>query len=442
MVVGQVLVQLVRRQEPQLALGALAHALTIPLLLALTLGGVAAAQQADPLRPQQWYLDKVHAEDAWRLARGEGVVVAVVDTGVDASHPDLAGKVLRGLDIVDEGTPPDDPNGHGTLVAGLVGAIQGNGVGVAGSAPAVRILPVRVLDEKGNGDSDMVARGVRWAADNGAHVINLSLAEVPGLLNGLGGLFGSELLDAIRYADERGAVVVAAAGNEGSSSTPYPSDLPLLVVGATDQRDQVWTDSNRDARTVFAPGVGIVSTWKDHGYGQANGTSFATPLVSGIAAILRDRGLTAGEIRGRIETSTTSIGSGRGRVDFARAVGVEPSATTRPTAAPPGPGPGTSPVPSEAPASPGPDQTAPPGASNGWLADPSRPEIVTGVDAPSTVVPLPDGAGDPVEPSQEPDGESGLEIVQPRAGSDALPWVGLVALLGVVGLFVRAARRP
>lgn len=444
-VVGdQVLVQLVGRQEPQLALRALAHRLTIPLLvvtllsLCLAPANPAAAQQGDPLRGRQWYLDTVHAQDAWTVGRGSGVVVAVVDTGVDASHPDLRGKVLRGIDLVDEGTPPDDPNGHGTLVAGIAAALEGNGEGIAGASPDVRILPVRVLDERGDGDSNLVARGVRWATDNGAHVINLSLAEVPGLLNGLGGLFGSELLDAIRYADERGAVVVAAAGNDGSSSTPYPSDLPLLVIGATDQRDQVWSRSNRDSRTVFAPGVGIVSTWKDHGYGEANGTSFATPIVSAVAAILRQGGLSAGEIRGKIEASTTGVGAGRGRIDFARAVGVEPAATAGPTT---GPVPSRTPPPGESPAATtAPDGTPSPGGP------PPRPGATAPApgrtDAPSTVIPLPEGAGDPVstpEPDLEVQVGPGLE---PREGRGPLPWVGLVALLGVLGAFVRAARRP
>jgi len=437
-VVDEVLVQLVGRQEPQLALRALAHALTLALLALATLGAAApaGAQARDPLRDQLWHLDRVHAEDAWPVSRGAGMVLAVVDTGVDASHPDLAGNVGRGIDLVEEGTPPDDPNGHGTLVAGVIAAVQGNGLGVAGASPDVRIMPVRVLDKDGNGNSELVARGVRWAADNGAHVINLSLAEVPGLLSSLGGLFGDELSDAIRYADERGAVVVAAAGNDGRSSTPYPRDLPLLVVGATDRGDQVWSSSNRDARTVFAPGVEIVSTWRDHGYGRANGTSFATPIVSALAAILRQRGLTASEARAQIEATATRVGTGRGRVDFARAVGVEPAQSPSPaaTAGPPGGQPTASPG-ATLEATPPPRDSQPPGADG--QAQPPPPRTAP----PEVVSPLPEGAGDPVAgPDVDPDVQvrPGLEVRQSR---EPLRWLGLVALLGVVAAFARAARR-
>jgi subtilisin family serine protease len=130
----------------------------------------------DPLRSQQWALNQVPFEATWSFARGQGVIVAVVDTGVRADHQDLAGQVLPGTDFVNPGGDGrTDPNGHGTHVAGIIAAAVANGVGIEGGAPGVKILPVRVLDANGQGYSSDVARGIVWAADHGARVINLSL---------------------------------------------------------------------------------------------------------------------------------------------------------------------------------------------------------------------------------------------------------------------------
>ncbi|MGH3666245.1 MAG: S8 family serine peptidase, partial [Egibacteraceae bacterium] len=142
----------------------------LPELLLVAVGCAALAVQpafasaptADPLAQRQYHLRTVRALAAWSAGRGAGLVVAVVDTGVALDHPDLAGRLVRGVDLVDRGTRPRDENGHGTLVAGVLAATPGTGEGVAGAAPRARIMPVRVLDARGRGTSDVVAEGIRW----------------------------------------------------------------------------------------------------------------------------------------------------------------------------------------------------------------------------------------------------------------------------------------
>lgn len=266
------------------------------VVLLLGLAGPAWSDQAggDPLRAQQWHLDAVSAAGAWEHSRGDGITVAVVDTGVDADHPDLAGQVLAGYNATAPGTPADDDNGHGTLVAGVVAAVAGNGEGGVGVAPHASILPVRVLDGAGRGEPDQVADGIRWAAERGADVINLSFVEVPGaaneLLDGLG-LIDRQVEQAIRDAHAAGSVVIAAAGNEGVDDVPYADDLPVTVVGASDRAGRRWHRSNADADTLFAPGVDIASTWSAERYAEASGTSFAAPIVAAGAAMLLDVGV-------------------------------------------------------------------------------------------------------------------------------------------------------
>ena len=150
-------------------------------LILLCFAAPATAQAADPLRSHQWGLDMIGADGAHATSTGAGAVVAVVDTGVKADHADLAGQVLPGHDFIDNDDTAQDGNGHGTHVAGVIDALRGNGVGVESVAPGAKILPVRVLDNDGNGDADTVAEGINWATDHGANVINLSLGgSVPG----------------------------------------------------------------------------------------------------------------------------------------------------------------------------------------------------------------------------------------------------------------------
>jgi serine protease len=303
----------------------------------------------DPLFPRQWGLEQIKAPAAWqRGARGAGVKIAVVDTGADFSHPDLAAKLDPGTDLVrfiapsaaDPGlTGPgcpgaEDENGHGTHVAGIAAAITNNGKGVAGTAPDARILPVRVLDANGSGEPAAVNAGIRWAADHGAKVINLSLGPDTPLV---GNLPDQDTENAVAYAYAKGAVVVAAAGNESFPACDYPAAAKNAVcVGATDRTGGPAAYSNfpsspGDTVPVRAPGgttgffceddLDIWSTiWPDSsddckgsgsiaGYETLTGTSMATPFVSGVAAILAGRGLSNGQILQCLKTKSSNGGS-------------------------------------------------------------------------------------------------------------------------------------
>jgi subtilisin family serine protease len=287
----------------------------------------------------QWGLPAISAPDAWATTRGSfGAVIAIVDTGVDLSHPDLAGKLLPGYDFVDDDTVPEDENGHGTFVAGVAGALTNNGQGVAGVSWASRILPLRVLDADGSGTDQSVADAIVYAADKGARVINLSL----------GGPDPSQLLDdAVDYATARGTVVVAATGNDGASSISWPARYaPVVAVGSVRRAGpglMISSFSNRGTNIdVVAPGEGIVST-APNGYASGDGTSFATPFVSGLAALLlsRDPLLTPSQVSARIHATADDLGPagydttyGAGIVDAAAALAATPKADAADTTAP------------------------------------------------------------------------------------------------------------
>jgi subtilisin family serine protease len=284
---------------------------------------------ADPLRPQQWALDKVQYEAAWASTDGTGVAVAIVDTGVQANHPDFGiGQVLPGQVFLNQqpGVPggQTDDFGHGTHVAGIVGAKANNGAGVHGAAPGVQILPVKVLDNTGSGFNSDVAKGIQWAADHGAGVINLSL----------GGPVGSSAEQlAIQNARAVGAVVVAAAGNECQSGNDaqYPGAFPeVIAVGATEMDDtKAIFSSTGSYLDLAAPGVGILSTLNNGGYGNKSGTSMATPYVAAAAALVRaEHGQTAVGVCNQLIRTADDLGDpnfdtsfGHGRVDPLEAVG-------------------------------------------------------------------------------------------------------------------------
>ena len=304
----------------------------IVIVLALVL--LAAGAGNDPLLYRQYHLRKVRADEAWDAARGRDVVIAVLDTGVKLGHPDLRGRLVPGIDLVERDTPPSDGNGHGTFVAGVAVATFGNAKGGSGVAPRAKVMPVRVLDDEGNGTSDVVAEGIRWATREGADVINLSLSEVPGQDKSAASLITTDVELAIRQAALDGVVVVCAAGNDGEKDTPYARNLPALVVGATDRDDVVWKRSNYDERTIFAPGVEIVSTYAEVPYAQADGTSFAAPIVSAAAALLVQKGYGAQGTRDRLENTARPVGKGVGRVDVAAALGLSRRVRTKPSPRP------------------------------------------------------------------------------------------------------------
>jgi type VII secretion-associated serine protease mycosin len=269
-----------------------------------------ATTATDPDRPQQWALDQVPYESAWDVTDGSGVVVGVVDTGVKADHEDLAGRVLPGETfsggVATAGA--DDANGHGTHVAGIIAAAANNGVGIAGDAPGVQVLPVRVLGADGSGWTSDVAQGITWAVDHGARVVNLSLGSSrPSNVEHT----------AIQYAVAHGAVVVAAAGNSGPwrNTWSYPGAYSEVVaVGSTDVSGAVSSFSTRASYVdLAAPGSNILSLGisSTSAYVTMSGTSMATPQVSAAAALVTatDPSLTPAQVRTKLLTTATDKGT-------------------------------------------------------------------------------------------------------------------------------------
>jgi thermitase len=283
----------------------------------------------DPYAGQQYSLDRMQVREAWDVSHGSGTVVAVLDTGTDATHPDLAAKVLAGYDFVNRDENATDDHGHGTHVSGIVCAATNNGVGVAGVGYDCQVMPVKVLNAAGSGNHADIAAGIVWATDHGAQVINMSL----------GGLYPSDVLhQAVRYATDRGVNVVAAAGNDGSTQDNYPAAYPEAIsVCATDSNDNVAAWSNRAASVdVCTPGVGVLSTVRGGTYQAWSGTSMATPNAAGVIALLRAAGRDASAARARLEGTLDQVNAPRGRVNAARALAgaVGPTLTPMPTGVP------------------------------------------------------------------------------------------------------------
>jgi serine protease len=278
------------------------------------IGALAAAPLSEParkdaVRADQWQLKALNVEEAWHYSTGEGVVVAVVDSGVDADHRDLNGQVLKGKDLVDTAGDGDtDLVGHGTTVSGIIAGSSADADGVVGIAPKAKILPVRVLDRQNKYDDAMiVARGVRWAVDNGASVVNLSLGG-----NGT----SPALAAAIDYAFAKDVVVVACTGNSSASSTTgvwYPAREPgvIAVAGMGRDGDTLWPGSITGKETVVTAPATELTGARPGGYWQVQGTSFAAPMVSATAALIRSRwpGMSAGEVVNRIIKTATDKGT-------------------------------------------------------------------------------------------------------------------------------------
>ncbi len=321
----------------------------------------------DPYFPLQWHLDNptyggVHAKTAWDTASGAGVTVAVVDTGVAFENytnltsrkkyyqaPDLASTCfVPGYDYVEKDTHPNDDNSHGTHVAGTIAQSTNNGVGVAGVAFGSCIMPVKVLDRNGSGTYANVALGIRFAADNGAKVINLSLG---------GSASSQTLLDAVAYAASKGVVVVAAAGNNGTSTVSYPAayDDYVIAVGATRYDETRAPYSNYGVSLdLVAPGGDLSVDQNGDGYGDGvlqntfnpnnkrtnqfgywffQGTSMAAPHVAGVAALVLSNGnaTTPNDVRTALQSTAEDLGEpgvdttyGWGLVDAAAALAWTP----------------------------------------------------------------------------------------------------------------------
>jgi subtilisin family serine protease len=268
----------------------------------------------DQLWPMQWSPKKVGAQKAWGLTTGSPrVVVAVVDSGVDANQPDLRGKVLEGYDFVNGDADAADDEGHGTAVAGVVAASTDNEIGVAGLCWRCRVLPVKVLGADGTGFASALAQGIVWATDQGAKIVNASLG---------GPDYDAAVAAAAQYAAAHGTLVVAAAGNEGTSVLDYPAALSnVLSVTASDENDHLYGFSNSGA-SLAAPGENT-TTAPGGDYETFLGTSSAAPVVSGIAALGLSADPAAGpaDLSQALEQSAAPInGVVYGRVDAYAAI--------------------------------------------------------------------------------------------------------------------------
>jgi thermitase len=272
----------------------------------------AAIVPNDPGWTQQWGLRQVEAPAAWALMSGASrqVVVAVVDSGVDPTQPDLQGALVPGADFADSSGSTADQYGHGTMVAGVIAARGDNGQGVAGVCWNCLIMPIKVLDANGSGTATSIAEGIRWAADHGANVINMSI-----VLSGP----DADVAAAIAYAHDKGVIVIAAAGNAGNGDATYPAAYPFVVsVAATDDSDQLYPWSTYGTWvTLAAPGC-TLTTALGGGFAAFCGTSAAAPLVAGLAALGYEAGAPSeAELEAALERTAKPLPGavGSGRVD-------------------------------------------------------------------------------------------------------------------------------
>ncbi|MFI8997958.1 type VII secretion-associated serine protease mycosin [Streptomyces sp. NPDC053542] len=314
---------------------ALAVALTAAVV-ALT----APPAQADGIRTQEWALDALHVEDAWGTTKGDGITVAVLDTGVDATHPDLEGQVLPGKDLIGFGAERGDKTwaDHGTAMSGIIaGHGHGHSDGVLGIAPEAKILPVRVILEDADPErkrarterANALADGIRWAVDHGADVINLSLGDDSDSAH-------PEPREdaAVQYALSKGVPVVASAGNGGQQGdhVSYPAAYPgVIAVTAVDRYGtRARFSTRRWYATVSAPGVDVVIANPDRKYYEGWGTSAAAAYVSGAVALVRAAhpGLRPAEIK-QLLTETAQDSPAHGRNDDLGAGLVDPAAAIK-----------------------------------------------------------------------------------------------------------------
>lgn len=291
---------------------------------------------SDPYFSYQYGMVNIRADDAWLLCEqgSPNVTVAIIDTGMSLTHPDLQANLVAGYDFVQNDTTPEDGNGHGSNVGGIVGAPL-NGIGVVGVAPQTHLLPVRVLDNSGSGSLSGVANGIRWAADR-AQILNLSLG---------GTSDSSTLRDAVNYAVGKGRLVVVSAGNCGDSyyyyngcsyinQPGYPASYDnVFTVAAVNSSDAHASFSNHGSYVdISAPGVQIYSTYKSGTYEYESGTSQASPHVAGLAALIWAKypSYTAAQVRSAIQNNADDLGSagwdeyyGYGRINAYKALGLD-----------------------------------------------------------------------------------------------------------------------
>jgi thermitase len=274
----------------------------------------------DPYFSSQWHLSKIQANTAWDTTVGSSsITIAILDTGVEGSHPDLASKLVSGWNFYNGNSDTSDVHGHGTAVAGTAAAASNNGVGVAGVAWGCKIMPIRISDPEGYAYDSTIAKALNWAADNGARVANISFRASN----------SSTVKTAAQYFQSKGGVVVISSGNEGlfDSTTDNPY---VLTVSATDSTDAVTSWSNTGNNVdLAAPGLYILTTATGGSYASWSGTSFSAPVVAGAAALVLSAqpALTGAQAADALKKSADDLGSagfdtkyGWGRVNVNKAV--------------------------------------------------------------------------------------------------------------------------
>jgi hypothetical protein len=234
----------------------------------------------DPYYGSEWHLPKINAPQAWDYSTGQAVTIAILDSGVDSSHPDLVGNLVAGYNLYDGNTNTADVCGHGTAVAGSAAGAMNNGIGVAGVAGNAKIMPIRIAYNTGSGCSayiSTIAQGITYAADHGARIANVSYGPLAG---------NSTIISAAQYMKDKGGLVFISAGNTGADLNAAQSTA-YIVVSATDSNDAIpsWS-SYGIAVSIAAPGAGIYTTNNGGGYGGWNGTSFSSPVAAGVAALM------------------------------------------------------------------------------------------------------------------------------------------------------------
>lgn len=279
-----------------------------------------AATVTDPAYGSSWALPKIQAPTAWDSTNGNGVTIAILDTGLDAVHPDLVANVVPGWNVYDDNSNTADVNGHGTWVAGVAAMVANNAKGSAGVAWGAEIMPIRIADANAYAYWSTVAQGIYWAADNGAKVVNISY-------NGVSG--SSTVQSAAQYLRGKGGVVIVAAGNSGGLENIAANDS-LLTVAATDQNDVRASFSSYGAYVdLSAPGVSLYTTTVGGGFANASGTSFSSPVVAATAALMLSANakLAPADVDRILKATARDLGTagydqyyGSGRVNAASAV--------------------------------------------------------------------------------------------------------------------------
>lgn len=240
-------------------------------------GGNGKPAPAQPAEVLPWGVDRIDAELAWTVNRGTSVKVGVIDTGISLSHPDLAGNISGGYNAIDPAKSANDDNGHGSHVAGTIGAID-NTIGVIGVAPEVDLYAIKVLNRNGSGSLSDVIEGIDWARTNGMDVVNMSLGSASDSLS---------MHVAVAQAQNAGVIVVASAGNSGGSVGFPAAYMEAIAVSATDQNDVITSFSSRGPEVdVAAPGVSVYSSYKGSSYATLSGTSMSAPHATGSLALL------------------------------------------------------------------------------------------------------------------------------------------------------------